>query len=248
MSKIRKNRWFLDGLPLAVIMNKQNPKNNSMKTYKLIITILTLSSTLTSFGQINPINDLYYQQTYWYQNYNCPGFNCFELSWSAPDSSNDTLLGYNVYRNSDLWIFTENTDVTCSGYSPCDYTDFYDPLPFWVTVKAVYNNDSLLSIANDSVFVNDLMININEIENDKISLFKNPISIGENISILIPNFEGEACSIQIHSLNGQLIKGYEIKQVMNGVVNFSTKRMTQGLYLISIQLKGRTISQKIMIK
>jgi len=219
-----------------------------MRTFKLIIIILTLSSTLTSFGQINPINDLYYQQTYWFQNYNCPGFNCFELSWTAPDSSNDTLLGYNIYRNNDLWIFIKGTDVTCSGLSPCDYNDFYDPMPFWITVKAVYNSDSIVSIANDSVFLNDIMIDIDEIERNEISLLKNPISNGENISLLIPNPEGETCRIQIHSLNGQLIKEYEIKQVMDGVVNFSTKKMTQGLYLISIQLKGRTINKKIIIK
>jgi len=219
-----------------------------MRTFKLIITVLMLNSTLISIGQINPINNLFFQQTYWYENYNCPSFNCFELSWTAPDILTDTLLGYTIYRDNDFWIFTEETNVTCSGYSPCEYNDFYDSLPFWTTVKAVYNSDSTISIATDSVFVNDLLINIEEIESNEITLLKNPISIGENISILIPNSEGERCRIQIHSLSEQLIKEYEIKRVMDGIVNFSTKKMTLGLHVISIQLKGKTIIKKIMIK
>jgi len=219
-----------------------------MRTYKLILTIWILVSSMTFFGQVNPINDLYYQQTYWYQNYNCPSFNCFEISWTQPNSSNDTLLGYNIYRNSDFWIYTEETEVTCSGYSPCEYSDFYDPWPFWITVRAVYNSDSILSIANDSVFVNDLMINIDEIKKNEITLLKNPISIGENISFLIPNSEGETCRIQVHSLNGQLIKEYEIKQVMNGIISFSTNKLTRGLYVINIKLNEKTINKKIMIK
>ena len=219
-----------------------------MRTYKLILTILMLVSSLTFFGQINPINDLYYQQTYWYQNYNCPAFNCFELSWTTPDSSNDTLLGYNIYRNNDFWIFTEDTEVACSVYAPCEYSDFYDPLPFCIPVKAVYNSDSIVSIANDSVFVNDIMINIDEIEKNEITLLKNPISIGENISLLIPNSEGETCRIQVHSLNGHLIKEYEIKQVMNGIISFSTNKLSHGLHVINIKLNGKTINKKIMIK
>lgn len=219
-----------------------------MKTFKLIITLLMLGITSTSVGQINPINDLYYQQTYWYQNYNCPYFNCFNLSWATPDNSNDTLLGYNVYRNDTLWIFTEDNDVSCSGYEPCEYPDFYDPFPFWITVKAVYNSDSITSIANDSVSVEDILININEIKSNEITLLKNPVTIGESISILIPNSEGETCRIQIHSINGQFIKEYDIKQIMDGVVSFSTKKMTQGLYVISITLKGKTINKKIIVK
>jgi hypothetical protein len=220
----------------------------NMKPNKLTLIVLLLISSWTLFGQINPINDLYYQQTYWYQNYNCPNFNCFELSWTSPDSSNDTLLGYKIYRNNDFWVFTTEINVTCSGYSPCDYNDFYDPLPFWITVKAIYNSDSIISIANDSVFVNDLMINIDEIEKKEIALLKNPISIGENISLLVSNSEGDNCRIQVYSLNGQLLKEYEIEQVMNGVVNFSTNKLIRGLYVINIQLNGKTINKKIMIK
>ncbi len=219
-----------------------------MRAYKLILTVFILFSSLTFFGQINPINDLYYQQTYWYQNYNCPSFNCFEISWTQPNSSNDTLLGYNVYRNNDFWIYTEETEVACSGYSPCEHSDFYDSLPFWITVKTVYNSDSILSVANDSVYVNDLMIGIDEIEQNKIALLKNPISIGDNISLLIPNSEGETCRIQVYSLSGQVIKKYEIKQVMNGIISFSTNKLTRGIYVININLNGRIINKKILIK
>lgn len=218
-----------------------------MRNLKLIIAILMLSATFASFGQINPINDLYYQQTYSFQNYNCPDFNCFELSWTPPDSSNDTLLGYNIYRDTELWIFTEETVIACSGAGPCGYSDFYEPVPFWITVKAVYNSDSIVSIANDSVYA-DLLIGMGEIKINEIALLKNPITIGENIQLFIPHSEAETFGIQLLSLDGQLIKEYEVRQVMGGAVNLSTKNMAQGLYLIRVQLNGKTINKKVMIK
>ena len=219
-----------------------------MKINKLILTVLLLIGGWSLFGQINPVNDLYYQQSYWYGNYNCPSFNCFVISWSAPNSSNDTLLGYKIYRNSTYWVFTSNTTVACSGEQPCEYSDFYDPLPFWITVRAVYNSDSLLSIVNDSVHVNDLMINIDEIKKNEISVLRNPVSAGENISLLIPDHEGDHCKIQVYSLNGRLVKELQIERVADCIINFSTNKMARGIYVINIQLNGEIINKKLMIK
>lgn len=219
-----------------------------MKINKFIFILILLTSSWTLFGQINPINNLNYQQTYMFGNYNCPSFNCFTLEWSPPEISYDTLLGYNVYRNNDFWIFTNDTFVSCSGYYPCEHDDFYDPLPFWITIKSIYNIDSLESIVNDSVKVADLMINIKEAKGNEIVLVKNPISVNENISLLLPNLMQSSCTIKIYSLSGQELKHLEFKQGTENNISFSTSNLNRGLFIIRIQLNNNIITKKIVIQ
>ncbi len=218
-----------------------------MKVRKIMLTIMMVVSGVSLFGQINPVNNLIYQQIYQCGNYNCPSFNCFEISWDSPESSSDTLQGYNVYRDSNFWVFTQDTVIDCSGYFPCEYNDFYDSIPFWVTVKAVYNNDSVVSIANDSVYVKDLCVSVSETARDSISLFRNPVLKGDNITLLLKGYKGELCSVQVSSLKGEIIKEYRT-EVMYGKVIFSSAGMPPGLYIINVRLKGKTVRKKLLVE
>ncbi len=219
-----------------------------MKALKITFTIWLFLAGASLFGQINPINELSFQQSYENGNSWCPAYNCFVISWTLPQGSTDTLLGFNVYKNSVLWVYTEYTDVGCPGYTPCLFNDFYDDIPFWITVKAVYNSDSVVSIANDSIFVNDIAIGIEAIEKSEIRLLKNPISAGENVTLLFPDCYGEKCTLRVYAVNGQLIKEYQIGKLMKDAINFSSKGMTSGLYVIDIQLEEKIIKKKIVIE
>lgn len=218
-----------------------------MKTMIIALTVFFLTNSMTLFAQLTPITGLNFQQNYEYGNFNCPSFTCFTLTWGW-DGSTDTLKGFNIYRNSVFWRFTNDDIITCPGYSPCPYNDFYDPYPFWVTVKAVYNSDSLESIANDSVYVLGGMTNIEETKENSPLLLKNPIKTNENIIILLPDNEPKDYQIQVISQNGQLIKEYSMKNISNKIINISTNQMCKGVYFINVQMDKRILTKQLIIE
>jgi hypothetical protein len=138
--------------------------------------------------------------------------------------------------------------VTCSGSSTCLYWDFYDPLPFWITVKAVFKINSLESIADDSVLVDNLAINIKEYNKEEFCILKNPVKIGDNISLLLPYNESNKSIINVVSQNGQLIKQYIVGNSSNRITNISSSQLSIGLYFINIQMDGKVLTKKIIIE
>ena len=217
-----------------------------MKTKIIALTVFLLTNSMALFAQFTPITGLNIQQNYDYGNFNCPSFTCFTLSWGVGGST-DTLKGFNIYRNSVFWRFT-NDIITCPGYSPCPYNDFYDPYPFWVTVKAVYNSDSVESIANDSIYVLGGMTNIEELKNNNSLILKNPIKTNENISILISDNDPKDYKIQVITQNGQLIKEYLMKNISNKIINISTNQMCKGIYFINVQMDKRVLTKQLIIE
>jgi len=217
-----------------------------MKTMIIALTVFLLTNSLTLLAQLTPITGLHFQQNYEYGNHNCPSFSCFTLSWGC-DGSTDTLKGFNIYKNSVFWRFTNYDIITCPGYSSCPYNDFYDPYPFWVTVKAVYNSDSVESIANDSIYVLGGMTNIEGLSKNNSLILKNPIKTNENISILISDIEPKDYQIQVISQNGQLIKEYSMKNISNTIINISTNQMCRGVYFIKVQIDKSVLTKKLII-
>ena len=219
-----------------------------MKTFTSLILMLFVLSNANSFGQINPVRNLSYQQWYDLGNFNCPGFNCFALSWQVPDSTRDTLVGYKIYRNDSFYTFVSWTGIGCSGFMPCDYNDWYSMMPFWVTVKAIYNHDSLESVARDSVEVGDFLINIKEKEKQNFSLLKNPINAGDNISIVNSSSSLENLVIQIVSLKGQTLRQFKISNSSKSVIFLPSTNLEKGLYFIDIGTKEQKIPLKLLIQ
>ncbi len=218
-----------------------------MKTIKLILFLTTLTIYSTLVAQFNPITNLTFEQTYSYNSY-CPSYNCFNLSWDMPESSEDNLKGFNIYKNSEFWIFTESISLSCSEGSPCEYSNIYENTPFWFSVKAVYNDDYMESEVDDSVFVEGLFTNINKIDKNEIILFKNPISKGEEIKLLTPNLESYTCTVKIYSITGQLINSNNFNQVIDNTICISTRNMTRGLYILHLISPDNNISKKLLIE
>jgi hypothetical protein len=221
-----------------------------MKTKQIILTALLFIGSSTIFSQINPIKNLSFgQHDNFMVQYDCLSQNCFSLSWNKPNSSLDTLDGYDVYRNNRLFAFTTDTVIKCWGNAPCLYPGFFENIfPSWVTVKAVYNKDSLRSTANDSVYVSDIAMNITQSKKESFYVLKNPTKIGENISLFIPANVCSKSNIKVFSQNGQLIKQYVLGNNFSGVINISTYQLSRGLYIINLQLDNKTLTTKIIIE
>jgi len=220
-----------------------------MKIAKTIFTLLLLTSSLTIFAQLNPIKNLIHQgDGYQFGNPNCPQFNCYALTWTKPDTSyTDTLTGYNIYKNNIFYRYTTQTNASCEGFYPCSYMDFFDNVPFWLTVKAVYNR-TLESIADDSIHIVTFAIDVKEFKMDKLNIIKNPVKLGENITILIPNTVSNYYNINVISQKGELIKEYNFKDSRNNVVNISTNRLSQGIYYINLKTDKNTFTSKLIIE
>ncbi|MEN9323379.1 MAG: hypothetical protein RL699_1159 [Bacteroidota bacterium] len=71
---------------------------------KALYLVLFLYIT-TLFAQLNPVQNLSWMHYYDYPN------NFYELQWEAPAQPHDELLGYNVYRNNELYRFQTETSV-----------------------------------------------------------------------------------------------------------------------------------------
>ena len=221
-----------------------------MKTRKITLTIFVLVNSLTIFAQLNPIKDLSFQLvSYEFGNPNCPQFNCYNLTWSKPDITyTDTLKGYNIYKNAVFYKYTTQTNASCAGIYPCAYLDLYDNLPFWLTVKAVYGNSSLESVADDSVYINTFAVNIQEIRTNELFCIKNPVKLGENISFIIPFNESENSIIEVISRSGQKIKEYRIGKSANSIFTISTNQLSCGLYFIKVKTAKSTLTTKLIIE
>ncbi len=234
---------------VEVKVSIDNIKHSDMKTRTIIFALLLLTGSKLSFAQLNPVQNLDIYGFYGYPEYiYCPSYNCFSISWEAPDISNDTLMGFHLYKNNILWRFTDGFSVSCLGWSPCEYGDIYDSLPCYIKVKAVYNSDSLESVANDSIFIEAIAIGIKEQETNDLVLIKNPVIQGEQISLRIPDNLSNSCTIKIVSPAGQLVKEYKFENPPERIFTLQSNLLNRGFYILHLQSENKIISSKVIIE
>lgn len=219
-----------------------------MKTTTLFLATFLLMLSVSTFAQLNPIENLTFQQGYQYGNSLCPSFNCYSLSWSEPAVSTDTLLGYIIYQDNIPYTFTSSTDASCSGIFPCSFNDFYAAVPFWISVKAVYNNDSLVSEATDSIYVAGIMIGVDELKRNEFAIVKNPVKIHESISLFIPYCESQKSVIHIISQNGQIVREYTIAHASNSIITLPNNHLSRGIYFVCLQIDKKEMTTKLIIE
>ena len=76
-----------------------------MNTIKKVLILVLYTFITPLFAQLNPVQNLSWMHYYDYPN------NFYELQWEAPALPHDELLGYNVYRNNELYRFQTETSV-----------------------------------------------------------------------------------------------------------------------------------------
>jgi len=208
-----------------------------MKTITLTITFL-LTFTLQSIGQTNPVNNLTWDHTY-----RCP-YNFFTLAWEEPSLPHDNLIGYNVYRENDFYMFINETsiyyvdDPVLGIISNCGGEDFFeygDGSGFTAYVTAVYgpnhNESARVAIQTDGP-----RMALNGIAKNKAILFPNPTSGIINIG------NQNLTKIQLFDLSGKMLKEFNPKPSID-LSNFS-----KGTYFIKLISDEGIMTDRIVVE
>jgi len=201
---------------------------------KIIFTVVLFLLITQTYGQLNPITNLNWE--HWY---NCPN-NYFRLTWNTPDISQDTLIGYNVYRNNDLYRFQSDTILNHEengiGNCPENFLEYNSYGDFWIHVTAVYDSTKIESEYADSVYNEGTIIFISEKEQRNFRLFPNPttgklvLDIQNVDKIVLINEQGEI--IQIFKNENQL----------------DLSHLPKGIYLLKIYAEDNIITKKIILE
>ena len=205
---------------------------------KLMSTaVFTLLSVL-AFGQLNPVNNLMYE--HWYNGASvCPSYNCFSLDWDEPEvSAQDTLVGYNIYRDSELWRFQDYRGLGCSEAMPdCPDASFINFDNFWMKVKAVYNTVHLESPAIDSaLFVGVLILGVEPAQKDNGKIYPNPTN-----GIVKTDLEGLK-KIEVINAAGTKIQEQKNKSFID------LREYSKGIYFIKVITDKEIRIEKVVLE
>ncbi len=146
---------------------------------KPLVLILFLG-TLT-FGQTNPVQNLTWEQWYEYPH------NYFSMQWEEPAQPHDEIIGYAIYRNSELYriqseltLYTLNTPlygyVTNCGedFILLDSANFNSEIGFEAHVVAVYAPNGTESSYNQTVTVHGPALHTTSNALPKLVVYPNP--------------------------------------------------------------------------
>jgi hypothetical protein len=212
-----------------------------LKKIKIILTSLALTISLSSSAQLNPIKDLFF--SIWY---NCP-YTFFFLSWTKPDASlTDTLVGYNIYINNNLYRFY--TDTIAAHNVPQDTTLGGDKFLIYATqtyihVTAVYNSKHIESTYNDSAFCGGTMGVEDDFENKIINIYPNPINNKSFININSPKRQIKYYTIVNSS--GQLVKQTFVEST-EVIINPDEIKLEQGLFILQVFGDNYCVTKKML--
>ena len=201
----------------------------------LIVTIMGFFA-LSSYAQLNPVRNLSFAHEY-----DCPE-NYFWLTWDEPEASTDTLIGYNVYRNQDLFCFLTETRLydDRGGHSNCsgDFLSYYDD-GFFIYVTAVYNSPQQESVYVDSAYCYGMALNMKEVENFSLVAYPNPVKD----ELTIDNNDVIE-SIELFDINGKSISALSF--VQNRHITIPIQNIPTGVYMLQIKSNKRVINKKII--
>lgn len=199
---------------------------------KLILTIaIILSLFFQSFGQVNPIENLTWSAWYEFPN------NYFILEWEEPELPHDDLIGYNVYRENELYRFQEETSLYhLEEGSNCEEEFLlFNDSGFFVHVTAVYHPDETESEYTQTIWVEGLALNLEETSVKTPILYPNPTT-----GILNIDFENLNKIILI-DIRGKVISEIE----PNSQIDLSS--FTKGIYFIKLVTNNKISTKKILI-
>jgi hypothetical protein len=213
---------------------------------KSFLLLLVFFAIIKVNGQLNPIDSLYFLHWYDYDQ-GCPFNNCYILDWVEPEMSlSDTLIGYNIYRDFELWRFQDYIGAGCLG-SPCpDFSLIESGNTFWIKVKAVYNTAHLESPATDSAFFWGLATNIEQVEDFYFKILENPVKSGRDVVIQINDEQEKYIGLNVYNTAGVDVTTKSLT-ISQNYIYIPTSTYDSGIYNILIRFTGKTFSTRVII-
>ena len=201
--------------------------------YILIVFLATFFGNI--FAQINPVQNL--QGVHGYQNM----INYFNYYWDEPAQPHDVIIGYNVYRENELYRFQTDKSIycdlvvytlTCNGSE--DFLYYNNGLGFTAHVTAVYEGN-IESDYLETIAVTGLLLKNNEFEISNSNLYPNPTTGILNITNI--DFD----KINIYDIAGKLVTHFE------STTKIDLSNLSKGLYFVkTISKNGTTINKVIL--
>jgi len=201
---------------------------------KSLLILLCLSFIIRLFGQLNPINNLVWEHDYIFP----PGLNTFSLYWDLPESSSDTLIGYNIYGGNEVWRFQDFVGAECNELE-CPDGDFINTFLSendFIKVTAVYNSGLEESVAIDSVQFLGLLVGVSDLSTNLFKLFPNPTT-GQLYIDSELDFK-----IDVMDVSGSII----LKQESSSMIDLS--HFSKGIYFIKIITAQGISIEKIILE
>lgn len=202
-----------------------------MKKITFTFTIFLLFC-IQSFGQINPATNLTWNWHYNFGNY-------FDLHWDAPATPHSELIGYNIYRENDLYRFQTGNNLYYleqGSNCPSDFQDFNNGLGFYAHVTAVYNPEQVESTYTETIYINPGALQIDEFIGQKTILYPNPTN-----GIL--NVENQNLNkILIFDFSGKKVKELEPKSQID------LSDIPKGIYIVKLISDNEVMINKILIE
>ena len=205
-----------------------------MKTITLTIGLFLLF-TFQSSGQINPVLNLTWEQWYDFPN------NYFELAWNEPETPHDELIGYNVYRENELYRFQTETVLNDSNCG-VDFLLYGNGEGFYAHVTAVYNPGGVESDYTETVWVGGAMIGITDYTTQKATLYPNPSHGILNIRLNTPL--AEPLAMTVFDVLGKRVYSTSLN-TDNSTLDLSF--LKNGFYLAVFQGESSAFKQRFIL-
>ena len=212
---------------------------------KTTTVLFLVASSVLTFGQLNPVKNLSCSH-----NYVVP-YNCYHLSWQEPDATpNDSVIGYNIYRNDELYRFTQYLWQSCdpcngdTAKAHCENFYDYNNGRFYMHVTAVYSGNKE-SGYTDSLDFGGIAIGIEEKElSPRLVLSPNP-SNGV-IQVQAEGFSSYEKGVILDRI-GRVVMAFDL---LGSRTRINCADFSAGLYMVRILKDGNYVGSatKLLIE
>lgn len=200
-----------------------------MKT-KLYFMALTMAFTMTAIGQINPVQNLTWEWAY--ENMH----NVYQLNWEEPAQPHDALLGYNIYRNDELYRFQTETTLyyvyadIFGSYMTNDTGEFLlyfngsqsNPQEFDIHVTAVYGPDGTESGYTQTHHCFGAALSATAFTQEKAVLYPNPTTGVLNLGSSL------VTSVVVYDVMGKTVGEYAAQSALD------LSGLAKGVYVVKL--------------